>query len=342
MLKSKDYIYKTNLGKAFYGDSLELIPKLDDESIDLIMTSPPFALLRKKEYGNKEQDEYVEWLAEFARLAMPKLKNTGSLVIDLGGAYERGTPTRSLYNFRVLLHFCDILGYNLAEEFYWYNPSRLPSPIEWVNKRKIRAKDSVNTVWWFSKTAFPKADIRKVLVPYSDRMKKLIENPEKYYKAKKRPSGHDISDSFGNDNGGAIPSNLLQIPNSESNSQYMSFAKRLGLKTHPARFPVKLPEFFINYLTDEGDVVLDIFGGSNTTGEAAEKLGRRWLSFELDAQYIAASALRFMPKNVSDEELKDFYKSVLSGKQQVINTELDLFTNDFVVAEKKVKYQRAV
>jgi DNA modification methylase len=342
MLKSKDYIYKTNLGKAFYGDSLELIPKLCDESIDLIMTSPPFALLRKKEYGNKEQDEYVEWLAEFARLALPKLKSTGSLVVDLGGAYERGTPTRSLYNFRVLLHFCDVLGYNLAEEFYWYNPSKLPSPIEWVNKRKIRAKDSVNTVWWFSKTAFPKADIRKVLVPYSDRMKKLIENPEKYYKAKKRPSGHDISDSFGNDNGGAIPSNLLQIPNSESNSQYMSMAKRLGLKTHPARFPVKLPEFFINYLTDEGDVVLDIFAGSNTTGEAAEKSGRRWLSFELDTQYIAASALRFMPKNISDDELSSIYQSILNGQQQVINTELDLFTNEFVVAEKKVKYQKAV
>jgi len=342
MLKSKDYIYKTNLGKAFYGDSLELIPKLADESIDLIMTSPPFALLRKKEYGNKEQDEYVEWLAEFARLTLPKLKSTGSLVVDLGGAYERGTPTRSLYNFRVLIYFCDILGYNLAEEFYWYNPSKLPSPIEWVNKRKIRAKDSVNTVWWFSKTAFPKADIKKVLVPYSDRMKKLIENPEKYYKAKKRPSGHDISDSFGNDNGGAIPSNLLQIPNSESNSQYMSFAKRLGLKTHPARFPVKLPEFFINYLTDEGDVVLDIFAGSNTTGEAAEKSGRRWLSFELDAQYIASSALRFLPKDISNDELRNIYQSILNGQRQDINTDLDLFTTEFVVAEKKVKYQKVV
>lgn len=342
MLNSKDFIYKTNLGKAFYGDSLELIPKLRDESIDLIMTSPPFALLRKKEYGNKDQDEYVEWLAEFAKLAISKLKNTGSLVVDLGGAYERGTPTRSLYNFRVLLHFCDVLGYNLAEEFYWYNPSKLPSPIEWVNKRKIRAKDSVNTVWWFSKTAYPKADIRKVLVPYSDRMKKLIENPEKYYKAKKRPSGHDISDSFGNDNGGAIPSNLLQIPNSESNSQYMSLAKRLGLKTHPARFPVKLPEFFINYLTDEGDVVLDIFAGSNTTGEAAERHGRRWLSFELDIQYLAASVLRFLPKNITDAELKSIYDAILNCQKQDINTELDLFSKEFTVAENKAIYHKAI
>jgi site-specific DNA-methyltransferase (cytosine-N4-specific) len=136
----------------------------------------------------------------------------------LGGAYRAGVPSRSLYNFRVLLAFCDEIGFQLAEDFYWFNPAKLPSPIEWVNKRKLRAKDSVNTVWWFSKTDFPKADIRKVLTPYSDRMKKLIEDSESFYTPKKRPSGHDISDAFGKDNGCAIPSNLLSIPNTESNS----------------------------------------------------------------------------------------------------------------------------
>lgn len=340
MLDREDYIYKTNLGKAFYGDSLELIPQLEDNSIDLVMTSPPFALLRKKEYGNKEQNEYVEWLAEFGKLIMPKLKEDGSLVIDLGGAYEKGSPTRSLYNFRVLIHFCDILGYNLAEEFYWFNPSKLPSPIEWVNKRKIRVKDSVNTVWWFSKSKFPKADVKNVLVPYSDRMKKLIDNPEKYYTAKKRPSGHDISNSFGNDNGGAIPSNLLQISNSESNTKYMSFAKTLEIKTHPARFPAKLPEFFINYLTNEGDVVLDIFAGSNTTGDVAENLGRRWISFEMDLSYLAASIFRFLPKELEITKVKNYYNSVLNNDKIEIETVLDLFTEEFRVEEEVEVYEK--
>jgi len=144
--------------------------------------------------------------------------------------------------------------------------AKLPSPIEWVNKRKLRAKDSFNTVWWFSKTNFPKADVRKVLTPYSDRMKKLIQDPESFYTPKKRPSGHDISDAFGKDNGGAIPSNLLSIPNTESNSSYLRICKELGIERHPARFPSDLPAFFIKMLTDEEDVVLDIFGGSNTTG----------------------------------------------------------------------------
>jgi DNA modification methylase len=339
MLDREDYTYKTNLGKAFCGDSLELIPQLEDSSIDLVMTSPPFALLRKKEYGNKEQHEYIEWLAKFGALIHSKLKENGSLVIDLGGAYRKGVPLRSLYNFRVLIHFCDVLGYHLAEEFYWFNPSKLPSPIEWVNKRKIRTKDSVNTVWWFSKSEFPKADVKNVLVPYSERMKKLIKNPDKFYRAKKRPSGHDIGNSFGNDNGGAIPSNLLQISNSESNSKYMSLAKELGIKTHPARFPVKLPEFFINFLTEEGDVVLDIFAGSNTTGEASEKLGRRWLAFESDIKYLSASILRFLPKNISKNNLMAYYYSVSNNQKVDIETEVNLFNQAYLVEETEEEYR---
>lgn len=315
MIEKEKYAYSTNLGHAYIGDALNLIPILDDNSVNLAFTSPPFALLRKKEYGNTQQQDYVEWLAEFGRLIKSKLTEDGSLVVDLGGAYEKGYPIRSLYNYRVLIHFCDILGYNLAEEFFWNNPAKLPSPIEWVNKRKIRAKDSVNTVWWFSKSQFPKADIKKVLAPYSDRMKKLIENPEKFYTPKKRPSGHNIGLSFGIDNGGSIPSNLLSFSNSESNSKYMSNCKSLGIKTHPARFPKKLPEFFINYLTDENDLVVDFFAGSNTTGEVCQDLNRRWVSFEIKSEYVAASAFRFTNGHTN---IKSIYDDIMSCRSVVL------------------------
>ncbi len=291
--------YKTRFGHAYLGDSLNLLDQLPDNEIDLVMTSPPFALLRQKSYGNRQQNEYVEWLSEFGRKVHRVLKPTGSLVLDLGGAYEKGLPVRSLYNYRVLIKFCDDLGFHLAEEFFWHNPSKLPSPIEWVNKRKIRAKDSVNTVWWFSKTAWPKANVSNVLAPYSDRMKKLLKDPESFYDPKKRPSGHDISSGFSKDNGGAIPSNLLSFPNSESNSAYMTKCKELGIRPHPARFPSKLPEFFIKFLTDKDDLVLDIFAGSNTTGEVAENLERRWLSFEIDEEYVQSSMLRFSSVSLS-------------------------------------------
>lgn len=293
MLKELSY-YRSEYGAAYFGDSNELMGKLPDASIDLVMTSPPFALRRQKNYGNVDETEYVCWLTPFAKNIYRILKDTGSFVLDLGGAYRAGIPSRSLYNFRVLIALCDQVGFHLAEDFYWYNPAKLPSPIEWVNKRKIRAKDSVNTIWWFSKTAFPKADVRKVLSPYSDRMKKLLEDPENFYQPNKRPSGHDISKSFSTNNGGAIPSNLLSIPNTDSNSFYLRMCKKFGLDRHPARYPEELPTFFIKMLTEPGDIVLDVFAGSNTTGLAAEKLRRKWLSFDISLDYLKASAFRFL------------------------------------------------
>lgn len=306
--------YMTALGAAYQGDSMELLTRLQDDSVNLFLTSPPFALQREKEYGNKNQEEYVDWLLAFARIAHSKLRKDGSLVIDLGGAYKRGVPARSLYNFRVLLRLCDELGYSLAEDFYWYNPSKLPSPIEWVNKRKLRAKDSVNTVWWLGKTDWPKANVSKVLTEYSPRMKALLKDPAGFYSPKKRPSGHDIGTGFGKDNGGAIPSNLLQISNSESNSQYLTGCTSVGAKQHPARFPSKLPEFFIRFLTDPGDLVVDFFAGSNTAGAAAESLGRKWLAFDERRDYLAASAFRFMPKTSTPAQLKEIYAAIESGE----------------------------
>lgn len=349
-MKSKPLYYTKN-GGAYVGDALQLLTELPEGSVDLVMTSPPFALRRQKAYGNVEETKYVEWIIPFGREVFRVLKESGSFVLDLGGAYRTGIPSRSLYNFRVLLAFCDEIGFHLAEDFYWFNPAKLPSPIEWVNKRKIRAKDSVNTVWWFSKTENPKADVKKVLEEYSERMKKLIEDPEKFYKPKKRPSGHDISAGFGKDNGGAIPSNLLSIPNSEdidgdissnllsipntdSNSSYFRFCKELGLDRHPARFPSKLPSFFIKMLTDEGDVVLDIFGGSNTTGYTAEVLNRKWLTFELKREYLATSVFRFLEGKSVDlvkqviVELQEEYANFFLEEAHIDYAHLDSIRNN--------------
>ena len=225
--------YTTALGRQYCGDSRALLRMLPAASVDLIITSPPFALLRQKAYGNETQSEYSRWLAEFGILAKRVLRDTGSLVIEIGGAYKLGRPVRSIYNYRVLIEFCDTLGYELAEEFFWYNPAKLPSPTEWVNKRKIRAKDAVSPIWWFSKTDNPKADVRRVLVDYSPRMLELLRDPEAYYKPALRPSAHRLGTAFGRNNGGAIPSNLLQFANTHSTGQYLRTCKLLGQRPHP-------------------------------------------------------------------------------------------------------------
>lgn len=283
-------IYKTKFGKAYVGDSLEYLKDIPDEKVNLILTSPPFALTRQKEYGNKGQKDYIEWFLKFASECYRILKKDGSLVIDLGGSYIPGHAIKSIYQYELLVRLCKEYNFNLAQEFFHYNPSRLPTPAEWVTIQRIRVKDSVNVVWWLSKSEKPKSNNRNVLKPYSDSMISLLKNG---YKAKLRPSGHDISKKFSNNNGGAIPSNLLALPNTESNSYYMRKCKELQLKPHPARFPKDFSDFFIKFLTDENDLVIDPFAGSNTTGYSAELLSRKWLSFEINNYYCEVSKVRF-------------------------------------------------
>ncbi len=274
----------------FNGDSYQFISNLRANSIDLIVTSPPFGLVREKEYGNVPADEYINWFKPYAHQFKRILKHSGSLVIDIGGVWNKGEPTRHLYHFKLLIMLCDEYGFNLAQDFYWWNPAKLPTPAEWVTVRRIRVKDALNKIWWLSKSPWPKASNRRVLQPYSDSMEDLLTNG---YKPNLRPSGHDISDRFQNDNGAAIPPNLLAIANTESNSPYLRYCRSKQLRPHPARFPVELPEFFVRMLTDEGDLVLDPFAGSCVTGEVCERLRRRWICAELVEAYLEGAMGRF-------------------------------------------------
>jgi DNA modification methylase len=273
----------------YQGDAQKLLGALPDESVDLFVTSPPYALHFKKEYGNVDKEAYVEWFRPFAQEIYRSLSESGSFVLNIGGSYNAGQPTRSLYHFRLLLMLCDEIGFHLAQECFWLNPAKLPGPAEWVNVRRMRVKDSIEYVWWFSKSPMPKADNRKVLSEYSPDMRRLLLRG---YRAKDRPSGHKITDKFV-DKGGAIPSNVIQRGNNESNSDYIRRSAEKGIKPHPARFPAALPEFFIKFLTDPEDLVVDPFAGSNMTGAVAQDLSRRWLAFEIEPRYVAGAQLRF-------------------------------------------------
>lgn len=284
-------VHRTTHGRIYHGNSLDVMREHKAASVALVMTSPPFGLTRKKDYGNEQEDDYIEWFRGFAEQFHRILKDDGSLVIDLGGAWKPGIPVRSLYHFKLLIMLCEEYGFHLAQEFYWWNPSKLPTPAEWVNVRRIRVKDGVNTVWWLSKTPWPRASNRRVLQPYSDSMKTLLNNG---YKPMLRPSGHDIGDKFSVNNGAAIPPNLIAIPNTESNSRYLRYCKDNGIKAHPARFPAALPEYFVRMLTDPDDVVLDPFAGSCVTGEVSERLERKWICVEIVNSYLLGAMGRFL------------------------------------------------
>lgn len=293
MLNNIKPFYETRFGSAYLGDSKEILADQSFEGkVDLIMTSPPFALRRKKEYGNVEASEYISWFLDFARIFHRILEPKGSLVIDIGGSWNRGQPTRNLYHYELLIELCRMPGYkfSLAQEFFWYNPSKLPTPAEWVTVRRERVKDAVDCIWWLSKDPHPKASNWNVLQPYSESMEQLLKNG---YKAKRRPSGHQISTKFSRRHRGSIPSNLLQIANTESNSRYLQLCRQFDIKPHPARYPAGLPEFFIKMLTNEGDLVIDPFAGSNVTGEVCERLKRRWIAIDIVEEYLEGSKFRF-------------------------------------------------
>ena len=286
--------YRTPLGKAYCSDAIDFLSELKNDSVDLVVTSPPYALHFKKEYGNADQGNYIDWISPFCKQIRRILKPEGSFVLNIGGAWTPGSPTRSLYHFRLLLHLCDDIGFNLCQEFFWYNPAKMPAPAEWVNVRRIRVKDSVEYIYWLGKSKNPKACNKKVLQPYSKDMLRLIKRG---VAATRRPSGHIIKKSFADHKGGSIPPNLIQCGNNESNSSYLKNMKEAGRKIHPARFPAELPRFFIKFCTDPTDFVLDPFAGSNTTGMVAEELGRRWVSIEKNEQYWEDSKLRFFRKD---------------------------------------------
>jgi site-specific DNA-methyltransferase (cytosine-N4-specific) len=250
-------------------------------------------LQRPKEYGNESQESYVDWFLPFADEFWRVLKPTGSLVVDLGGAWEPGQPVKSIYQFELLVTLCrrPSRAFVLAQDFYWYNPARLPSPAQWVTVERKRAKDAVNYLWWLAKSPEAKADNRKVLREYKESMQRLIAT--KKYNRGARPSGHVVREGFTEDHGGAIPANMLTIANTGNDRRYLEACRARGLRPHPARFPPEIPEFFIEFLTDPGDLVVDPFAGSNMTGAVAEEHGRRWLSVDIDADYVDGSKARF-------------------------------------------------
>lgn len=301
-------VYSTKLGSMYCGDSYELLKsarfKKYNGSVQLAFTSPPFPLNTKKSYGNKKGDEYIEWLASLAPLLLRVLKPEGSIVIEIGNAWESSQPVMSTVVLRALLKFLERGGLHLCQEFVWYNPARLPSPVQWVNIERIRVKDAFTRVWWMSPVVRPKADNRRILKAYSASMRSLIRRGK--YNSGLRPSQHNIGpSSFNSDNGGAIPpnvidgdkahflSNFLKSTNTRSSEQYQLICRENNIPLHPARMPSELAQFFIKFLTDERDLVLDPFGGSNTTGEAAESLGRRWISIEANWAYASSSISRF-------------------------------------------------
>ena len=305
---------RTRWGRYFVGDCESLLRGRLGRSlrgrIQLILTSPPYPLNRKKSYGNLTGDEYRRWLVGLAPLFAELLRPDGSIVIELGNAWVPGRPVQSLLHLKSLTDFVENrrAGLRLCQEFVCYNPSRLPSPAAWVTVRKDRVTDSFTHVWWMAKSDFPKADNTRVLRPYSKDMRELLARGS--YNNGERPSQHTLSaKGFLRDRGGSIAQNVFEmepinghpprvpnafrIANTGSKDFFLRTCREHGVSPHPARMPAGLASFFVRFLTDPGDVILDPFAGSNTTGFVGELAGRRWVAIDKEERFVRQSRMRF-------------------------------------------------
>lgn len=285
-------IYVTGLGAALWGSAEDCMQWIDDESVSLFVTSPPYPIAkRKRTYGNLDAASHVDWLYDLVSAMRGKTTADGSIVLNMGDVWNPGEPTISLYAERLLIRLVDEAGLNLCQRFEWHNPSAMVAG-EYVTKRRERVKNAVERIYWLSPSTRPKANNRGVLKPYSESSRRQMARGGQ--KKAKRPSGHTVSvNGFSRDNGGAIPPNLIVAANSASNTPYRRYCQTNGLPAHPATYPGEVPAFFIELLTDPGDVVADLLSGSNTTGEQAERLGRRWIASEQVLQYVAGQRGRF-------------------------------------------------
>jgi DNA modification methylase len=295
--KERDGIaYSTKLGNAYQYKIESFIESETYKNlvgkVDLIVTSPPFPLVSPKRYGNTTGDVYKEWIASLAEPLANLLTPTGSIVLEIGNAWEQGEPIMSTVPLETLIEFGNAGGLRICQQFICNNTARLPSPAAWVTVKRLRVKDSYTHVWWYSKSAFPKSNNANVLQPYSPAMLRLLR--KKSYNTNQRPSDHQISEkSFFTDNGGSIPGSVLNLGNTAMQKSYKDWCVSQGIRPHPARMQNGLVEFFVKFLTDKSDLIFDPFGGSNTTGFVAESLNRNWVIIEPDTEYLQGSIGKF-------------------------------------------------
>lgn len=284
-------IFLTPSGFALWGLAEEASSIIDQGSVRLLLTSPPYALNTRKAYGNERAGEYVDWLCRIMEAIMPVMRDDGSVVLNLGDVWNKGSPTQSLYQERAIIALNDRLGLNLVQRLLWNNPSALPVPSNYVGVERIRLKPAVETLWWMSRSERPYADNRSILEPYSDSMRRLIAAGGS--QRAKKPSGHAQREgSFSVDNGGSIASNMFRIANS-GDQAYVKACRAVGLTPHPARMPLALAGKIIDFMSMPEEVVFDPFGGSGTTARAAEDRGRRWITTEMHREYVEGAKLRF-------------------------------------------------
>jgi DNA modification methylase len=257
--------------KIYCGDSLELMRELDDNSIDLVITSPPYADLKKYiDFDGIHPDKYVEWFIPYCKEIERIIKPTGSFLLNINDKVQN--KVRHPYVFDLISELHKQTGLKMYERLFWNKLKSLPN--------RARFGDRVEYIFWFVKDEKSfKFNLDEMRVPYSEKSIKRMTKPlKKRYSRSLETDDNDFK-SWSPNEKGALPTTLVNIS---------SETKRISDK-HVAVYPVELVDYFIKGSTDKGDLVLDPFMGVGTTGLACKGLGRDYIGFEMQQEYIDVS-----------------------------------------------------
>jgi len=267
--------------KILLGDCQELVETLENNSIDLIFTSPPYADRRKQTYGGIKPEDYVEWFLPISEQLLRVLKPTGTFILNIKEKAENGE--RSTYVIELILALRK-QGWLWTEEFIWHKKNSYPG--KWSN----RFRDSWERLLQFNKDRKFNMYQDAVKIPVGDwakgRLKNLSET-DKIRDNARNGSGFGKNVSNWLERETVYPTNVLHL-STECNN-----------KNHSAAFPDVLPEWFIKLFTETGDTVLDPFAGSGTTLRVAKQLNRNSIGIEIVPEYVAAIESQIKEKSLS-------------------------------------------
>jgi site-specific DNA-methyltransferase (cytosine-N4-specific) len=301
--KSSLVAFSTQLGAAIWSLSDDVFDELD-APITLCLTSPPYPLRKSRAYGNPDLSEYIEFVVESLRPIAANLVDGGSICLNISNdIFEPGTPARSLYREKLVIALAEELGLWKMDELIWHNPCRPPAPAMWASRTRQQLNATYEPILWLSNNPRAvKSDNRRVLQPHSQKHLDWVRSGGVKSNRSHSDGAYSVREgSYSNETAGKIPRNILTFPhNCPSQSEYKARARELGLQPHGAPYPLALAIFLIRFLSAEGDLVVDPFGGSLTTGLAAEIENRRWILTECMFEYLRGGGERFSPAHELD------------------------------------------
>ncbi len=279
--------------KIIHGDCREKLKSIESNSIDLIITSPPYADQRRNTYGGVHPNKYVEWFLPISDELLRILKPTGTFILNIKEKVMNGE--RHTYVIELILEMRK-QGWLWTEEFVWHKKNSFPG--KWPN----RFRDSWERLLQFNKNKKFKMNQDSVKVPIGTWAKTRLNNLSETDKIR---DNSRVGSGFGKNVSNWVGKKLVYPTN------VLHMATECNNRNHSAVFPEKLPEWFIKLFTDRGDWVLDPFSGSGTTNKVAHKLGRNSIGIEIMTNYVEMTK-----KNIKTSELVLFENRGKYGKTE--------------------------